>query len=126
VNGTLDAGFGSGGKVITTINGFDQINSIALQSNSKIVVAGFTNPSTSNFALARYNSNGTLDNTPGAFGTNGIVVADISPGKEDYANSVVINSAGKIIAGGVADNGTNTDFALAQFTSTGALDHSVS
>ncbi|MFL5740694.1 MAG: T9SS type A sorting domain-containing protein [Flavisolibacter sp.] len=126
VNGTLDAGFGTGGKVITTINGFDQINSIALQSNSKIVVAGFTNPSSFNFALARYNSNGTLDNTPGSFGTNGIAVADLAPGRDDYANTVVINSTGKIIAGGAADNGTNLDFALTQFTSTGALDPSFS
>ena len=58
--GNLDPSFDSDGKVMTDFNGNnDSGNSIAIQSDGKIVVGGY--PGYANFALARYNSNGTLD-----------------------------------------------------------------
>src|SRR5262245_21502546 len=61
-NGQLDAAFGASGKVITDFSGSDVVRGVALQGDGKIVVAGWTHPSsnTSDIALARYNSDGSL------------------------------------------------------------------
>src|SRR5262249_57418328 len=64
-DGTLDASFGTGGKVTTTFGQNDVAFSVAVQPDGKIVTAGF---GLFRFALARYNSNGTLDPS---FGTGG-------------------------------------------------------
>jgi uncharacterized delta-60 repeat protein len=65
-NGTLDTTFGSGGIITTEFGpGGSDASSVALQSDGKIVVAGGAN---GDFALARYNSNGTLDAGFGAGG----------------------------------------------------------
>src|SRR5690349_1097145 len=69
-SGTLDPSFGTGGIVTTDFAGAgDGAFAIAVQTDGKLVVAGvaFIND-VSNFALARYNSNGTLD---ASFGTGG-------------------------------------------------------
>src|SRR6185369_1594957 len=74
-NGTLDVNFGTGGKVTTDVGGrFESARAVALQGDGKIVVAGGTVIGLFNdFALARYNSNGTLDTS---FGTGGRVLTD--------------------------------------------------
>src|SRR6476661_4806078 len=86
--GALDAAFGSGGIVQTGIplpSGPSAGFAVALQSDGKIVVAGTTGSSSSaNFALARYNANGTLDTT---FNSNGTVTTAVTTG-EDHANAV--------------------------------------
>ena len=70
-DGTLDGSFGGGdGKVTTPIGAGAQANAIALQADGKIVVAGYGRPhATPHFAVARYNSNGTLDPTFNGSGT---------------------------------------------------------
>jgi uncharacterized delta-60 repeat protein len=122
-NGSLDTNFGSGGKVTTD---FSTTNAVALQGDGKIVVAGsVTEPGTadSDFALARYNSNGTLDDT---FGSGGKVTTEIgeftSGGFDDRADAVAIQQDGKIVAAGVADNGSDNDFALVRYNPDGSLD----
>src|SRR5215831_18017822 len=69
-NGTLDASFGTGGRVTTDFGGpYDQAESVAVQPDGRIVVAGAAARLTNtgfDFALARYNSNGTLDTSFGA------------------------------------------------------------
>jgi len=62
-DGSLDAAFGSAGKVTTDFGSFDQANAVAVQSDGKIVAAGGT---AGGFALARYNSDGSLDAGLGA------------------------------------------------------------
>ncbi|MGI8788174.1 MAG: FG-GAP-like repeat-containing protein [Pyrinomonadaceae bacterium] len=113
VNGTLDTTFGTGGKVTTLIGSSDDfLNAAAIQSNGKIVAAGYTNNGTNNdFALVRYNADGTLD---AAFGTGGKVTTPIGSAN-DYAYGVAIQADGKIVAAGSAFNGTNLDFALARY-----------
>ncbi len=67
-NGSLDNGFGEGGKVITDfVDGASPL-SIMYRPDGKIVVAGH---GTGNFALARYNRDGSLDTD---FGSNGKIV----------------------------------------------------
>jgi uncharacterized delta-60 repeat protein len=70
------------------------------------------------FALARYNANGSLDNT---FSGNGKVYTDF--GGSDTAYAVAIQSNGKIVAAG-GNNGSIGDFVLARFTPNGSLDSS--
>jgi uncharacterized delta-60 repeat protein len=118
--GALDNTFGTGGKVISPIGlGDDVGRSMAIQSDGKIVVAGYASTGTRDFALARYTSAGVLDNT---FGTDGKVLSPIGL-SDDYGFSVAIQSDGKIVVAGYAFNGANEDFALARYTSTGALDN---
>src|SRR5204863_5669788 len=60
-NGSLDAGFGSGGKVTTAIGNYDDANAVVLEPDGKLVAAGITHGGSDwNFGLARYNPNGSL------------------------------------------------------------------
>src|SRR5262245_5989332 len=69
--GALDPTFGTGGKVTTDFGGNSAARTVTVQADGHILTAGvaFVNGIT-DFALARYNSDGTLD---ASFGTNGIV-----------------------------------------------------
>ena len=63
-DGSLDSSFGGGGIVTTDFGGSDNIFGIAVTADGKITAAGGTT-SLGDFAVARYNSDGSLD---GAFG----------------------------------------------------------
>jgi uncharacterized delta-60 repeat protein len=118
--GSLDPTFGVGGKVTTDFFGdFDRIFAVAVQPDGKIVVAGHArNGLTTDFALARYNPNGTLDTT---FDGDGKVTTDFDTGGET-AFALVIQPDGKIVAAGNARIGTTTNFALARYNANGSLD----
>ncbi len=120
--GDLDLSFGNGGKVVTPIgSSYDFANSVAMQSDGKIVAAGSsTNGANSDFAVVRYNSNGSLDTS---FNGTGKVVTPIgSSGGAAY--SVTIQSDGKIVAAGYASNGVDGDLAVVRYNSNGSLDTS--
>jgi len=118
-DGSLDTSFNGTGKKTTDLGGNDIANDLALQPNGKIVLAGSTETATSNtrFALARYNTNGTLDTT---FAGTGKMVFDFSGSDEiNGAKAVRIQpSDGKIVVCG----NSNGKFALARLTTSGALD----
>ena len=108
-NGTLDDNFGTAGKVVTDFNNSeDNAGSSAIQSDGKIVVAGYTNGLYTDFAAVRYNTDGTIDNS---FGTNGIVKTDLG-NSYDTGNSLVIQKNGKIVVAGSANNGASYDVAV--------------
>jgi uncharacterized delta-60 repeat protein len=121
-SGQLDPAFGVRGKVLTDFRGsFDGVHALAIQSDGKIVAAGHstaTGTSPSDFALARYNSQGRLDRQ---FGVDGKVLTDFGPGN-DFANAVAIQSDGKIVAAGYSFASGTADFALARYNSDGTLD----
>jgi uncharacterized delta-60 repeat protein len=121
-NGSLDTTFDADGKVTTAVGSSnDYARSIAIQSDGKIVVAGNSlNGSRSDFALTRYNSNGSLDTT---FDGDGKVTTDFGGG-DDHAYSVAIQSDGKIVVAGFSGIGTSDfkDFALTRYNSNGSLD----
>jgi uncharacterized delta-60 repeat protein len=121
-SGTLDASFGTGGKVTTDFAGLDDSAiSVAVEPNGKIVVAGDTFTGTdSDFALARYNRDGTLDTS---FGTGGKLTTDFA-GSDDFAASVAVEPNGKIVVAGVIFTGAGPDFALARYNRDGTLDAS--
>ena len=131
--GDLDPTFGTGGIVTTPITTFSTFDSnayaIAVQSNGKLVTAGLSYSYnndftilTSVFALARYNTNGSLDTT---FGNGGIVTTAIGT-TDDTAQAVVIQPDGKIVAAGNSDTSTSDNpahrFALVRYNSNGTLD----
>jgi uncharacterized delta-60 repeat protein len=73
------------------------------------------------FALARYNANGSADT---AFGNGGIATADFS-GLEDRIRAVAIDGSNNIVATGVTSTGSGPafrNFAVARFTPSGQLD----
>ncbi len=119
IDGTPDISWGGDGIVTTDFNsGFDQAHAIKIQDDGKIVLVGFSD---SNFALARYNTDGSLDNS---FNLTGKKVADLGA-SESYAYGAEIQPDGKIIAVGFAIYG-NVNMAIARFTASGELDASFS
>ena len=127
--GELDASFGTGGKVTTAIgttlsgSNIAEAMSVVMDSNGKIVVAGYAYfGSNVDFALARYLSNGTLDTS---FGTGGIVTTPVGTAS-DTAQSIAIDSSGKIVVAGYVLNGLVYDIAVVRYLSNGDLDLSFS
>jgi uncharacterized delta-60 repeat protein len=120
-DGSRDISFGTNGIVITSVSdGNDYSNSIAVQTDGKIIAAGSTVQSGQiDFALARYNPNGKLDQT---FGIDGIVTTKVSP-STDIINSIAIQEDGKIVAAGYTQNGSKDDICLARYDMNGILDN---
>ena len=118
-DGSLDNTFGTGGIVTTAIGSFDAASAVAIQPDGKIVAVGTSFGATLDFAVVRYNSNGTLDNT---FDTDGIVLVPIGTGN-DGAGAIVIQTDGKIVLGGSATISNVKQFALARFNTNGSLDN---
>jgi uncharacterized delta-60 repeat protein len=123
-NGSLDTSFSGDGVVTTAIGAsFDYVRSIALQSDGKIVVAGYSvNGGNFDFAVVRYNANGSLDTS---FDTDGVVTTAIGA-SSDSALSIALQSDGKIVAVGYTNNGSNYDFAVVRYNTNGSLDTSFS
>lgn len=121
-DGTLDTGFGSGGKVSTAVGTPNsQAFAVALQGDGKILVAGTADGGASgiDFALVRYNADGSLDT---GFGNGGKVTTAFGNGA-DSAYALVLQADGKILVGGDTDAGaTGLDFALARYNADGSLD----
>ena len=116
-DGQPSPAFPAGGFVTTDLSGRDDAaNAVAVQPDGKIVAAGFTLTTAIDFdfALVRYNPDGTLDHS---FGANGVVATDLGS-LDDAANGVAIQSDGKIVAVGVS--GENV--ALARYLPDGKLD----
>jgi uncharacterized delta-60 repeat protein len=117
-DGSLDASFGSGGKVTTDIAGHNASYSVTLQPDGKILAAGHTQSGGNDFALVRYNADGSLDTS---FDGDGRVTTDFGS-TNDVGQSVAIQPDGKISVAGNSFNGTNWDFAVARYNADGSLD----
>jgi uncharacterized delta-60 repeat protein len=116
-DGTVDNSFGSGGKVTTDITGgHAEIHALALQPDGKIVAVGRADCCGNHYyaALARYNSNGTLDT---GFGVNGKVFTQFNSGSNYYSSlaGVAIQPDAKLLVVGSH---------IARFNSDGTLDSS--
>ncbi|MDQ0312841.1 putative delta-60 repeat protein/putative repeat protein (TIGR01451 family) [Kitasatospora herbaricolor] len=117
-DGSLDTGFGTGGKVITDFGsgGINEAFAVAVQADNKVVAAGLNG---GDFALARYNTDGSPD---AGFGTGGTVLTDFAGGA-GAVHGVAVQADGRIVAAGYTGNNVgNYDFALARYTGTGGLD----
>jgi uncharacterized delta-60 repeat protein len=127
-DGTLDATFGNGGKVVTVIANVREVAfGLLILPDGNILVSGSIDlPSTINrsWAILRYKSDGSLDTS---FGNNGIVMTDFGP-DDDQAYGMALQSDGKIVAAGrrgiqfyPADQ-RKGNVALARYTANGTLD----
>lgn len=132
-DGTLDTSFGAGtGKVVAGFDlgtgNNDDANAVAIQADGRIVVAGTVDTAAgdTDFAALRLLPDGTRDAT---FNLTGKVSFGFDfPGSthKDIATSMAIDSAGRIVLGGIADHGAaptqSNDFALARLLPNGQLD----
>jgi uncharacterized delta-60 repeat protein len=127
-DGSLDSSFGSGGKVFTDLGFGSRAWSVAIEPRGKIVAAGqgitegecFPDTACVEFGLARYNRDGSLDQS---FGSGGKVFTDFAQ-SFDEALDMTIEPGGKIVAAGVSDAAGSNDFALARYNRHGSLDQS--
>src|SRR5262249_49922947 len=125
--GYLDYSFGSGGTVLTDIPGnYEQAFDATLQPDGKIVAVGQvdrsgTFPSVYDFALARYNPNGSLDTS---FGGGGFVTTNF--GGNDQAEGVALSPDGRIvvIGGGVTTSNSTMYTVIADYNADGSLGNS--
>lgn len=109
-DGALDASFGNDGEVRTILTCTSYARAVAPQPDGKVVVAGvaYLGFTTSVFALARYNQDGSRDQS---FGRHGKVTTRFD-GTQAKAAAVAIDSSGRAVVGGTAGN----SFALARYT----------
>lgn len=98
-NGTLDNSFGTGGLVTTNVGSDEELNSVALQADGRIVVAGTVSTPTAFevFAVGRYHADGKLDAT---FGDGGTVQTGFQPSGEGRAFAVAVQPNGRIVVVG--------------------------
>jgi uncharacterized delta-60 repeat protein len=114
-DGSLDPSFDGDGKVLTNFGAEDYGSDLAIQADGKLVAVGRTvSTSVQDFAIARYNPDGSLDPN---FDFDGRVTTDF--GAAERASAVAIGPGGKIVAAGDRNVGSNYDFALARYTATG-------
>ena len=117
-SGSLDTSFDGDGKLITAFATDGVGHDVAIQSDGKIVVAGYTYSGSSNdFAVVRYNTDGSLDTS---FGAGGKAITDFGS-VGDHGYSVALQSDGKIV---VAGGTGGYSFALARYNTDGSLDTS--
>lgn len=123
-DGSLDTTFGSGGKVVynpNTSGNSSEVWQLALQSDGKVLAAGYENVGNFvDFAVTRFNTNGTLDTS---FGSGGTALSTPLANWGGIAYGIALQSDGRIIVAGTSKQGNfDSLFALSRFTATGALD----
>ena len=125
-DGTLDESFGDGGKILLYINGSSEIAyDVKIQSDGKIIIAGTKTSASgdSDFFLARFNTDGSIDN---GFGTNGFVFTNAGTAG-DIIKSIAlqnVNGEEKIVAAGSMGSLSNANFVIARYNTNGTLDES--
>jgi uncharacterized delta-60 repeat protein len=121
-DGSLDGTFGNGGKVITSFGSqSDEAFAVVVQADGKIVLGGHYRHSTQglDFALARYETNGTLDF---GFGVNGLATTPVRVGN---SRDSIYGMALQTIAGEqkIIAVGGEGDFLLNRFNANGTVDN---
>ena len=126
-DGTLDTTFGGDGIVETDTDDLNQLNSLSIDSEGRVVGAGTAigegeGFEVLDFAVARFKPDGSLDTS---FGSNGVVTTDISPNAFDGAKAIAVADDGDILAAGTAAPPfpyDDSDVALVRYESDGSLD----
>ncbi len=128
--GTLDGSFGGGTGLVTTLfNPASPINTdyafdLVVQPDGKLVVAGWASDISdpADFALARYNPDGSLDPS---FGGTGLVRAGFAAFSIEEGFALLREPNGKLVVGGWAASSPldpGVDFGLMRFLPTGQPD----
>lgn len=130
-DGTLDPSFGTGGIATTSFGQYssDQANDEVIQPDGKIVVAGFSvdpNTDLASFSVARYNTNGTPDNS---FAGSGHTITPTISGFNCEGDAIALQADGKILVAGSANDTSTTSpqngyFVVVRYNADGSLDTS--
>ena len=119
-DGSLDTSFGTNGVVTYDSGGaYDYGCAVAIQSDGKIVVAGYSLIAPDAVLVLRYNTDGSLDTS---FGTDGIVTWHGGSWAQGYA--IAIQSDEKMLVAGISNNGTDNDSLVLRLNTDGSLDTS--
>ncbi len=119
VDGTLDNTFSGDGIEVTSVGLDEWAYGVALQPDGKILAVGAAyTPTALDFALVRFNTDGSLDTT---FSGDGKVTADFA-GAADQAHLVRVQPDGRIVVCGGTQIGMNWDFGAARFNTDGTPD----
>ena len=120
--GTLDTTFNDNGTVQLALSERgDGIYAIAAQLDGKIVVGGYAHNGTDNdFALARFQADGSLD---ASFGMGGIQTTNLGEGR-DLLTGLLLQADGKVVASGWTQQAQGSDFAVVRYLANGQLDTS--
>jgi uncharacterized delta-60 repeat protein len=120
-DGSLDSGFDADGKLMVPVGAVNDYGlSVIVQSDGKLVVAGYSDNGGSNdFSVIRLNANGSLDTS---FGTGGKLLIPVGS-SADFARSMIQQSDGKLVLAGYSTSG-GADFSLVRLDANGGLDTS--
>jgi len=116
-SGQLDTSFGSGGRILLSLNDLTVLSRVAVQSDGKILALGTSSTQWGDFAtltVVRYDAQGTLDPS---FGTTGVVRSYLG-GNHAEGYALALLPGGGFLAGGSRDS----HLAVARFTANGDLD----
>ena len=113
-------GFGTNGSKVIDLGGDDAAFAVARQPDGKLVVAGRrTLARSSQFAVLRLLTDGTLDTS---FGTGGTVITEFPDGRSADARALALQADGKIVVVGFSVLNDASDLALARYQTNGSLD----
>jgi uncharacterized delta-60 repeat protein len=121
-DGSRDESFGTSGRVMIDFAGsYDYVTRLALQPDGKIIAAGASTGATgSDFALARFNPDGSIDVT---FDGDGLVTLDLGGDYEGVEGILLLENGQFVITGTTyADSNPNIYITFARFDNDGALD----
>ena len=118
-DGSPDASFGTNGRVVIDFAGdYDHVTELAVQADGKIIAAGSsTGPTGSDFTLARFNPDGSIDVT---FDDDGVVTLDV--GGDEHVDGILLLENGQLVITGTTSANGNADVVFARFETDGALD----
>jgi uncharacterized delta-60 repeat protein len=121
-DGSLDPDFNQNGTVVTAVSpSDDEVLTLALQADGKIIAAGYSsNGKNRDFAIVRYNSDGSPDS---GFGAAGMVVTAVG-GSHDEVTDVAVQADGSIIITGAAQGANGRVAVLARYSADGKPDAS--
>jgi len=125
-DGSPDPTFDTDGRQTVSFGGDDRANAVAVQADGKVVLAGSTDVSGNNdFAVARLNTNGSLDATFDTDGKATFTFGSGASGQAEVATGVVYQQNGKLVVTGYTDNDVNggpNNFAVLSLLTDGSPD----
>lgn len=121
-DGKMDSSFGDHGVHILDLGGDENVDTISLQNDGKIVLAGSTFNFISmnfDFGLVRLDADGILDPS---FNGSGVIITDLVGGGDDLVLDSAYQPDGKTVVVGYTNSYGPHDFAFARYNPDGSLD----
>ncbi len=121
-DGRLDSSLNGNGIVSSLVGTRGSSSNIALQNDGKVVLAGNSDDGTSfNFTIIRYHPDGALDSS---FAGDGVLITDVSSTQTERLTDMILQSDGKILAGGFVRMGSKDNIVIIRYLTDGSPDSS--